>query len=265
MLRSIRNFLESVRKPLPKEVYFRSLPTNRKLMIWYADKVVKADSTIDPIERLREVDEIRKQGGRLTFISNHLTYADSHIIETLFRRAGFADLANHLIHIAGQKTYLIYRRLLTRSLNTIRVYQPKAGVDDTFRRRMNARALRWASHLKKRGYSLLVFPEGTRTRLAKRFNLHCANPRTTLYFRNSMVVPLALMGSENIMPLGSTFQRRGTVHLRVGPPFQHAEQEQSIRELNPNGSDREVRQLLMRHYMEQIHQLLDTDYRYIGK
>ena len=126
------------------------------------------------------------------------------------------EMAYHLVHIAGQKTYEFSRRFLTRSLNTIRVYQPKANVEGMIKKKMNSRALKWASRLKRKGYSLLVFPEGTRTRMEKRFNLKSGNPRTTIYFRNSLVVPLALMGPENLMPVGRTLPHPGNIRLRVG-------------------------------------------------
>jgi 1-acyl-sn-glycerol-3-phosphate acyltransferase len=204
---------------------------------------------------------LRKKGHSLTFISNHLTYADSHIIETLLIRFGLRDLARHLIHIAGQKTFDFARRPFTRSLNTIRVYQPKAKVDKTTKRKMNQRAIRWAAHMKRRGYSVLVFPEGTRTRRQKRFNPGAANPKSTVYFRHSHVVPLALMGAENIMPVGRTFQRPATVRLKIGEPIDHDQLEQSIKNQHFGIGEQELRARMMAHYMEQIQSLLDPDYQ----
>ncbi|MCI0603734.1 hypothetical protein L0156_12065 [bacterium] len=76
-------------------------------------------------------------------------------IETLLIRFGFQDLANHLIHVAGQKTFDLSRRFFTRSLNTILVYQPKARVEKSIKKKMNTRALKWAAHLKHRGSTWL--------------------------------------------------------------------------------------------------------------
>src|SRR5688572_8156216 len=256
-----RDFIESIRKPNTKEVYFRSLKSNRRILFWYAQKLVRPDSNVEPIVRLQTVNELRKAGQSLTFISNHLTYADSHIIETLFIRSGFSDLARRLIHIAGQKTFETSRRLFTRSLNTIRVYQPKASMDKEIKRKMNSRALKWAAHLKRRGYSLLVFPEGTRTRRHKRFNPGAANPKSTIYFRHSQVVPLALMGAEQIMPVGRILQRPATVRLRIGEPVENDRLEESIRRNHPVAGEHEVRQRLMATYMTQIGQLLDPEYQ----
>lgn len=264
MFKSAKEFVESIRKPKVKEVFFPSLSLNRRIVLWYANKLVKGDSHIESIERLQEVDALRKSGSPLTFICNHLTYADSHIIETLIARFGFQDLADHLVHIAGQKTFQFARRPLTRSLNTVRVYQPKANIESMVKKKMNSRALRWAQRLKRKGYSLLVYPEGTRTRLMRHFNLYSANPKTTIYFRQSYVVPLALMGSEEIMPVGSVLQKPATVRLRVGEPIRHAEFEENVRRTEAGKTERETRQILMMRYMDKINLLLDPDYRYPG-
>src|ERR1700752_1915034 len=98
MAKIIQNIYESLRKPPLKQVYFRSLPLNRNLLLWYANRLVKKDSTIDSIAQLKEIDELRRSGQPLTFISNHLTYADSHVIEIMLIRFGFENMANHMIH-----------------------------------------------------------------------------------------------------------------------------------------------------------------------
>jgi 1-acyl-sn-glycerol-3-phosphate acyltransferase len=262
MVESVKNLYESLRKPRLKQVFFRSLPLNRKLLLWYANKLIEKDSTVETIERVRELDSLRRSGKSLTFISNHLTYADSHIIETMFIRSRFKEMADYLVHIAGQKTYELSRYFLTRSLNTIRVYQPKANIDSMMKKKMNSRALKWAARLKRKGYSLLVFPEGTRTRMAKRFNLKSGNPRSTIYFRSSLVVPLALMGPEQLMPVGGTLPRPGKIRLRIGNPINHSEFESEFREKHKDASEKELQQGLMANYMDQINELLDEDYRY---
>jgi len=262
MINVFQDIYESLRKPKLKEVYFRSIPLNRNLLLWYANRIVKKDSTIDSISQLKDIDELRLSGRPLTFISNHLTYADSHVIEMMFIRFGFADMANHMIHIAGQKTFEIWRYSFTRSLNTIRVYQPKANIDKVVKKKMNSRALRWAAHQKRKGYSLLVFPEGTRSRMAKRFDLKSGNPRTTIYFRNSLVVPLALMGSEEMMPVGTVLPRAATITLRIGKPINHADLDKELRLKNPEQSEKELQQTALQYYMNQINTLLKSEYAF---
>lgn len=255
------DFWETIRKPHVKKVFFPSIPTNRKLLLWYAGKLVSKSSRIEGEDQLRKINGMRQEGQPFTFICNHLTYADSHVVETLMIRSGASDLADKLIHIAGQKTFEIYRYFMTRSLNTVRVYQPKAKVSQSFRRRMNMRALKWAAHQKRRGFALIVFPEGTRTRQHSRFNLNAANPKTTLYFRDSNVVPLGIMGAEKILPLGSVLPRRAVVTLKVGEPIQHSKLEEEFRQRTPGIPERELRQQLMHYYMKQVNSLLTDEYR----
>ncbi|HET6267958.1 MAG TPA: lysophospholipid acyltransferase family protein [Acidobacteriota bacterium] len=250
----------SLRPPSVKEVFFPALALNRKGMFWYAQRKVGRDSTIEFLERLEQADALRKQGRSLTFVCNHLSYADSHVIEVLMIRNGFADLAEHLIHIAGQKTFQLARRFMTRSLNTIRVYQPSAKVDKQVAKKMNTKALKWAAHLKRRGYSLLVFPEGTRSRTAH-FNARGANPRASIYFYKSLVIPMALMGSEKIMPVGKLWPRAATVRLRVGNPIDPKMVERKIKERQPQMTEREFRQTLMLEIMTHINALLDPEYQ----
>jgi 1-acyl-sn-glycerol-3-phosphate acyltransferase len=257
----LRDLFESIRKPGNREVFFRSLRTNRRIIFWYSKKLVLPDSRIESQERLTAINRLRKEGRPVTLICNHLTYADSHIIETLLMRSGYADLARHIIHIAGQKTFDFTRRMFTRSLNTIRVYQPKARIDKQVKRKMNSRALKWAAHLQRRGYIVLVFPEGTRTRRHKRFNPEAANPKSTIYFRHSHVVPLALMGAEKIMPVGQILQSAATVTLKVGEPIDHDQLEQTIRLSRPDINDHDLRRELMSQYMRKIQELLAPEYQ----
>jgi glycerol-3-phosphate O-acyltransferase len=257
----IRDLFDSIRIPNSKQVFFRSLKSNRRLILWYASKLVDPESKIDSPDRMSLINELRKSGKSLTLISNHLTYADSHIIETLLIRFGFRHLASHLIHIAGQKTFELPRRWFTRSLNTIRVYQPKARIEKSLKKKMNSRALKWAGHLKRKGYSLLVFPEGTRTRKHKSFNPGAANPKTTIYFRSSFVVPIGLMGAENIMPVGKILQNSASVLLRVGDPVDHEKLHIQMQTENPALNEMELRKKMMDFYMGQIDTLLDPVYR----
>jgi 1-acyl-sn-glycerol-3-phosphate acyltransferase len=262
MLSAVKDFYESFRYPNAKQVFFPALRTNRKIVLSYANRLVKPESKIENIEHLEAAERLRKQKKGVTFICNHLTYADSHVIEAMLIRSGFSRLAGHLIHIAGQKTFQLLRRPFTRSLNTIRVYQAKANVDILLKKKMNSRALKWAAHQQRRGFALLVFPEGTRSRLNGRFNLPHANPKTTLYFRNSLIVPMGLMGAEKILPLGKLNTRPAKVLLRIGKPIEHAQVAKELRLQHPDGSERQIRQTLIQYYMGQINDLLVSEYQY---
>jgi 1-acyl-sn-glycerol-3-phosphate acyltransferase len=68
------------------------------------------------------------------------------------------------------------------------------------------------------GTSVAIFPEGTRTRDGtlgpfKKGGVHLAAEAGV------PIVPIAIRGSRAIMPRGSFFLRRGTVHVDVGEPI----------------------------------------------
>jgi len=260
MLGAIADLIESLRTPTTREVFFRSLRFNRRVLLGYASRLVRNDSRVETPEKLKQIDLQRRKGQSFTFICNHLSYADSHVIETLMIRSKAKALAHRLIHIAGQKTFQIWRRPMTRSLNTVRVYQAKAKVDPAIRRKMNSRALKWSAYMKRRGYALLVFPEGTRSRQQGRFNLNSANPKTTIYFRGSLVVPLGLMGSEKILPLGKLRPRAATILMRVGEPIDHEALVADYRAKNPDKTERQMRTDLMLYYMKRINELVNSEY-----
>jgi 1-acyl-sn-glycerol-3-phosphate acyltransferase len=98
--------------------------------------------------------------------------------------------------------------------------------------------------------------------MAKRFNLNSGNPRTTIYFRNSVVVPLALMGSEQMMPVGRILPRQATVHLRIGKLINHADLEKELRQKIPEQTEKELQQTALQYYMNQINDLLKPEYSF---
>jgi long-chain acyl-CoA synthetase len=91
-----------------------------------------------------------------------------------------------------------------------------------------------------RGFSVLIFPEGTRSRDGK---LHTFRPGTGLLARQSAVpvLPVALLGLGELRAAKTSWVRSGTIEVRIGEPipvdaatdFGHltARFEQSIRQL----------------------------------
>lgn len=82
---------------------------------------------------------------------------------------------------------------------------------------------------KKKRIQLARLPRRN-TQKGKHFNLYGANPKATIYCRDSLVVPLAIMGPEKILPLGSFLPHPATVRLRVGDPIEHSEVEETCAE-----------------------------------
>jgi len=68
------------------------------------------------------------------------------------------------------------------------------------------------------GTSVAIFPEGTRTRDGTLGPFKKGGVRLAAE-AGVPIVPIAIRGSREIMPRGSVFLRRGTVHVDVGEPI----------------------------------------------
>lgn len=80
------------------------------------------------------------------------------------------------------------------------------------------RSVRASIRLVSRGWSLLVYPEGTRSRTGK---LGRFKPGIGLLARATgrPVVPVHVEGSLRVLPCGTRWPRRGTIRVRYGAPI----------------------------------------------
>lgn len=83
-----------------------------------------------------------------------------------------------------------------------------------------------AEELLSRGWSVLVFPEGTRSRSGE---LGAFQPGVGLIARRSgrQVLPVRIRGTHAVLPPGARRPRRGSVEVRFGPPLRVADGERS--------------------------------------
>jgi len=83
------------------------------------------------------------------------------------------------------------------------------------------RALRWALHLLRSGRCVVIFPEGTRnpTPILRPPELGVA---MLAAWSQSPVVPVAIIGSERLMPKGCYVPRPTPLRVRVGKPLRFA-------------------------------------------
>ncbi len=79
-------------------------------------------------------------------------------------------------------------------------------------------AIRFAMHLLERGEALVMFPEGTRNPhhelLQPKLGIAYLALRTA-----APVLPVALMGTEKVMPIGEAKLRLAPVEVRIGEPL----------------------------------------------
>lgn len=147
------------------------------------------------------------EGGPYLFIANHLSNADALVIASLLK-----PYRPHFL--AGIKlTREVNSRLMLDAVNFIPI-NPDAT---------DLHAVQKALRVVKAGGSIMVFPEGTRSRAA-RMNEGKKGIVLLSKLAGVPIVPLALIGTEKLCPIndaamGKEFFRPAAVAVRIGRPF----------------------------------------------
>jgi 1-acyl-sn-glycerol-3-phosphate acyltransferase len=117
---------------------------------------------------------------------------------------------------------------------------------------IDTEAIRYAERALKDGYSVIMFPEGGRSRSAQ---MTPAMPGAAMIASRMKVplLPIGIAGSEHLRHLGSCFLRRPTITINIGRPF----------ELPPHDGrlPREERKVMADLIMTRIAELLPPEYR----
>ncbi len=83
-------------------------------------------------------------------------------------------------------------------------------------------ALQYSQELLGSGWSLLIFPEGRRSRTAELLPFH-AGPAILALSERVPVVPIHIEGAIDILPAGERYARPAAVRVRIGEPLRFAE------------------------------------------
>lgn len=79
-------------------------------------------------------------------------------------------------------------------------------------------ALAYSQHLLDKGWSLLIFPEGKRSRTGELMPFH-GGPAILALGQHIPVLPIYIRGASDILPPGSPTSRPASVHVRIGKPI----------------------------------------------
>lgn len=181
--------------------------------------------------------------GPVLFISNHLSNADGYCLVRAFR-------PRRVWFLAGVKLRsTTMTRLAMEVVDTIPIKPNSADLD----------AIRKAVEMLRSGQSVLIFPEGGRSRTGK---LIRAKKGVALIASRAgvPVVPVALTGTEKFLPIndadmgGEKAHRGVDVTIRFGRPFR-------VEDLTPAPGVDDSRQALTDAMMERIAELLPPEYR----
>ena len=220
--------LLSLLPSLPRQVAVRRL----------MDTVWSRRTTVDVVGREHVPDT------PCLFICNHLSNADGFTLDRALR-------PRRVYFLAGIKLRdTVMTRLATEVVHTIFLRPNSSDIEP----------LKRAVETLRAGHSVLVFPEGGRSRTGA---LLPAKPGAALIARRARVpiVPVGLTGTEHFMPIddrdmGREQVRRAHIVIRLGPAFL---MEELAGELPPHAPD--ARQALADAMMRRVAALLPPEYQ----
>jgi 1-acyl-sn-glycerol-3-phosphate acyltransferase len=175
----------------------------RLLRRWDVDKHVKAycrPMTIEGQENLARLE------GPLLIIANHTSHFDTVIILYTLPRKIWDRTA---IVAAADR---MFRERIKGMLHSLRYNA------FPITRGGGREALAYSQHLLDRGWSLLIFPEGKRSRTGELMPFH-GGPAILALGQHVPVLPIYIKGAGDILPPGSPTSRPAPVLVRVGKPF----------------------------------------------
>ncbi len=182
---------------------------------WCQDAVPESD-----VAGVHHLDEARAAGSVL-LVCNHLSFVDTTATDAALARAGRVDVADALVALAGPQVYAdLFRRFASACLSTLPVPQ-STRFEHT--ERLGARelaalarsSLDQCARVARSGGLPLLYAEGSRTRTGH------LGPFLKAVYRYlacaDRVVPMAVVGTERIMPVGATTLTPGAASIRFGP------------------------------------------------
>jgi 1-acyl-sn-glycerol-3-phosphate acyltransferase len=211
--------------------------TRRRLVRWVLDRVWNHYIEQD-VAGLEQIPE-----GPCLFICNHLSNADGVTLYRVLRPREVYFLAGVKLQ-ATTLTGVVY--------DAMRTIPIRPGSPDV-------EALKHAVSMLKGGQSVLIFPEGTRSRTG---SLLRAKKGAGLIARRAGVpiVPVALTGTEKFLPIdeanmGGERAHHARIRVTFGQPFTLGDLEVAA------GKGEDERQVLADLMMRRVAQLLPPEYR----
>ena len=157
----------------------------------------------------KNLTELSSLSGKfpVTIVANHLSHFDAGVLfMVLYNKGGLArQLAENMVFIAGRPVFQThFTRAALGMLNSLLVCSRKDLVDNVgaadIMTKVNMRSFRYSSKLQKKGKTIVVFPEGTRSRTGQLLKFVDA---VYHYVANKIVIPISLVGTDKVLPTNS--------------------------------------------------------------
>ena len=169
--------------------------------------------------------------GPVIVASNHLSFADSMVIPIVAPRQG-VFLAKR-DYFTGRGVKGVLQRGWFTGMGMVPVDR-----DDT---KAALASLDIALEVLGRGEAFGIYPEGTRSRDGRLYRGRTGVAHLALT-SGAPVVPVGLIGTEKIQPVGTTFPRRADVTVRFGKPLAFQD---TFAGVPPGRARREVTDVIM--------------------
>lgn len=186
---------------------------------WSRDVVLSPE--LSGVEHLRA----SAASGPTLILGNHLSYFDTNATDAILAWAGHTDLADRMTVAAGPKVYQdLFRIVAASCLNTLPVPQSTsfAHTEKLSPRELARKAtesFEAARDVMVAGYLFLLYAEGSRSRTGHLGPFLKGIHRYLSCVDGLSVVPMAIVGTERVMPVAQSRLHPGPVALRFGPPL----------------------------------------------
>jgi len=242
------------------------LPNKRvkKLTEGLTDLVLPRENIrVDGLDNLRQAKDLKNQGKRLIITPNHSSHADTPVLGMELERNGLTDF----VFIMGKKVIdNPITRVLSRAAPTILVWPEVLEAKDEEimqKKEMNDSAAITIVSAMRGGWDVISFLEGTRAEQGVGLQHPAEGSGTYLGRRNSVILPVGLIGLDEVLP------KKGRPHfgkqggIRFGQPYDSFELRAQFKDL----SNEEMKQAMAEHAMLEIAKCLPEEKRgvYRGK
>ena len=194
-------------KPHRWALSFWARSYRRLLRRWDVEKHVR--TFCRPMTVEGEENAARIQNPAL-IIANHTSHFDTVIVLSVLPRRVWDRTA---IVAAADRMYRERVRGMLHSLRYNAFPITRGG---------GREALAYSQWLLHNGWSLLIFPEGKRSRTGELMPFH-GGPAILALGQHVPVLPLYIQGASDILPPGTQKSRPAPVHVRIGEPLEFPE------------------------------------------
>ncbi|MEK7518081.1 MAG: lysophospholipid acyltransferase family protein [Patescibacteria group bacterium] len=205
---------------------------------------------VNGIENLRE-PQLGDKGD--IFVANHRSHADYTIFDQSLKRNDLEEIAKRTIPLSGLRVEgNPIARLLIPAYNRVLIWsstvEPRNKREKKKKFRMDRETLTYTKWNLGHGYNTLVFPEGTRSRTGM---LGQGQPGIVHIFNlvdNVRIVPVAISGTEKILPPGKLLPKRGCPTVSFLQPIEVYE----LNDLSKHIKDKRERQMYIINFVMSI-------------